>query len=600
MTDVRTQIPEQYKWDLTAIYPDREAFEADYRRAEEMIRAFPAHEKTMAKSGAKLLAMLQDYTAIDAVIRRLYEYASRSSDVDLSNNEFLALEERVENLINVAGSASYFVSPALIRLEQSTLDRWMKSTPGLREYRRTLELERRRGPHMLSDEGEKLMADLQPALGGAQGTRSVFANADLTFGKIRGEDGKPVTLTEANYVTMLMSQDRRVRQAAFRQMYKVYGSFGNTLASLFNAFVKEQTTLAKVRRFSTSLEASTFRDEVTPAIMNNLIDTVNKNLSVLFRYYDLKKEVLGLGSLHMYDVYTPLIGSCDKKYTFEEAVQEVLDTVKVFGSEYHDTLEKGLRKDRWVDVFPNKGKRSGAYSAGCYDTSPLMLLNYTETLDDVSTLAHESGHSMHSWFSIHANTRQDSDYTIFVAEVASTVNELLFARKKLRESDSTEEKLSVLNQLMETYKGTLFRQTMFAEFERDMHALSEAGQPLTQEVLCDRYYEIVRRYFGPRVVCDKQISCEWMRIPHFYYNFYVYKYATCISAASAIVKKIEERGSEYVGHYLDFLRCGGSRSPLDSLLVAEVDLTRPEVIEDAIADFDAAVRQFTELYRQSR
>ena len=598
MTDIRAEIPEKYKWDLTKIYPNPEAFEADYAKAEELIAKFPAHEATMCKSGAKLLAMLRDSTEIEAVLSKLFEYASRSSDVDVSDNTFLALEERVENLADKAAAASFFVTPALIRLEDEQLDKWMKRTPGLREYKRTLYLERRAKPHTLSDEGEKLMADLLPGMGAAANTRSVFANADLTFGTIKGEDGKPVKLTEANYMTLLMSQNRRVRQAAFRTIYKVYNSFGNTLASLFNAFVKEKAAAAKVRKFASSLEASTYHDEVTPEIMNNLIDTVGKNLDVLFRYYDLKKQVLGLSSFHMYDVYVPLMDSCTKTYSFEEAVQEVLDTVKVFGSEYHDTLEKGLRQDRWVDVYPNKGKRSGAYSAGCYDTSPLMLLNYTDTLDDVSTLAHESGHSMHSWFSIQAYTRQDSNYTIFVAEVASTVNELLFARRKLRQSDSREEKLSILNQLMETYKGTLFRQTMFAEFERDMHALSEAGQPLTREVLCRKYYEIVKRYFGPRVVCDDQIACEWMRIPHFYYNFYVYKYATCISAASAIVKKIEERGQEYVQHYLDFLRCGGSKSPLESLLVAEVDLRKPEVIEDAIADFGEAVRQFGELYNQ--
>ena len=363
-----------------------------------------------------------------------------------------------------------------------------------------------------------------------------------------------------------------------------------------NSFVKERTTYAKVRNFPDSITASVFRDEVTPVIYNNLCDTVSKNLKPLYDYYALKKKALGVPKLHLYDIYTPLISSCDRKYTYEEAVDIVLDAIKLFGEEYHSTLSAGLKEKGWADVYPNKGKRGGAYSSGSYDTEPYILLNYTDTLDDVSTLAHEAGHSMHSYFSAKANTPQESHYTIFVAEVASTVNELVLFRKLLRESDNREEKLYILNQLMETYKGTLYRQTMFAEFEKEMHAMVEAGETLTKDLLCKRYYELVRRYFGKDVVCDKQIACEWMRIPHFYYNFYVYKYATCISAASAIVKKIEEQGDAYVEKYLNFLKCGGSRSPLDSLLVADIDLTKPEVIEDAIADFNDAVEQFRALY----
>ena len=342
-----------------------------------------------------------------------------------------------------------------------------------------------------------------------------------------------------------------------------------------------------------------FADEVTPDIYHNLIATVNKNLSVLFDYYAIKREVLGLQKLHLYDVYAPLIGDCTRKYSFEEAVEEVLETVKVFGTEYHDTLEKGIKEQKWVDVYPSQGKRGGAYSSGTYDTQPYILLNYTDTLDDVSTLAHEAGHSMHSYFSHKSNTPQQADYTIFVAEVASTVNELLFAHRKLRESDSREEKLSVLNQLMETYKGTLFRQTMFAEFEEKFHTLVASGKTLTQELLNKEYYKLVKRYFGKDVACDKQIAMEWMRIPHFYRYFYVYKYATCISAASAIVKRIETEGDAYVSKYIDFLSCGGSKSPLDSLRVAGIDLTQPAVIEDAIADFGAAVAEFRKIYTEA-
>lgn len=598
MTDVRADIPEKYKWDLSAIYASMEAFEADFARARELIAAIPAYEQTMSRSPEALCALMEDMTMLDRLISKLYEYAALHSDVDKSDNQWLALVGRVRDLANDAASATYFVSPALIRLDGETLERWYREYPALTAFRRGIEVEQRYQPYTLSDECEKLLADLQGSFDSHGEIRSVFANADLRFGKIAGEDGKKIQLTDSTYVPLMMSDDRRVRRAAFTKLYETYRQYGNTFAALLAGYVKERVTVSKIRGFESSLQASVFRDEVTPAIYHNLIDTVEKNLSVLFRYYEVKREVLGLKKLHLYDIYAPLISSCTKEYSFEEAVEEVLDAVQIFGQEYHDTLSDGIKKNRWIDVYPNRGKRGGAYSAGCYDTQPYILLNYNGTLDNVSTLAHEAGHSMHSWYSCQNNTPQESSYTIFVAEVASTVNELIYSHKKLRQSNSNEEKLSILNQIMETYKGTLFRQTMFASFEREMHALCAAGETLTQDRLCECYYEINRRYFGDGVVCDRQIALEWMRIPHFYTNFYVYKYATCISAASSIVKRIETEGEAYIGKYLDFLKCGGSRSPLDSLKVAGIDLTRPEVIEDAIADFSDTIDQFRALYQK--
>lgn len=598
MTDVRADIPAKYKWDLSAIYPDMEAFNADYARAQELIAAFPAHQETMCKSPEGLYAMFCDSLEMSRLLQKLYEYAMLNSDVDTSDNTYLSLRGKVINLDEAFSSATFFVDPNLLRLKEGTLKKWYESFPKLKEFRRSITLSRRFRPHMLSDECEKLLANLQGALHSHDSIRSVFANADLLFGKIKGEDGKALQLTDTTYVPLLMSTDRRVRRAAFTKLYETYSRYGNTFAALLNSFVKERVTLARVRSFENSLEASVFNDEVTPVIYNNLIDTVERNLKPLFDYYAIKKKALGVPSLHLYDIYTPLISSCDRKYSYDEAVDIVLDAVKIFGDEYRNTLEDGLKNRGWADVYPNKGKRGGAYSAGSYDTQPYILLNYTDTLDDVSTLAHEAGHSMHSWFSAQANTPQDSHYTIFVAEVASTVNELILFHKLLRETDNDDEKLYILNQIMETYKGTLYRQTMFASFEKEIHALCEAGETLTKDLLSERYHKLNERYFGKGVVCDPQIAYEWMRIPHFYYNFYVYKYATCISAASSIVKKIETQGDAYVQKYLDFLKCGGSRSPLESLLVADIDLTKPEVIQDAIADFAATVKQFRELYKK--
>lgn len=598
MSQKRSEIPAKYKWDLSTVYADEAAFGADFARAEAMIADFPKHEKTMLDSADALAAMYDDFCAVERIISKLNEYASRAFDVDTSVNSLQALSAKVYDLYRRFAAGAYFVTPKLLTLDEATLEKWYAESPALAKYRRNIEVELRYKPHTLSAECEKLLADVNTGIGGQDDIYSILTDCDMTFGSIRDENGKKVTLTDTTYIPFMMSSDRRVRLAAFNKLYAGYKQFGNTIATVINCFIKERVALARVRNFKDSLTASTFRDEVTPDIYNNLIDTVSRNLPVLFEYYDIKREILGVPQLHMYDIYTPLISDFDSSYSYDEAVEEVLSAVKIFGDEYHDTLEKGMKEQNWVDVYPTDHKRGGAYSAGSYDTDPHILLNFNGKFDDVSTLAHEAGHSMHSYMSRKYNDYNVSDYTIFVAEVASTVNELILAHKKLRESQSDLEKLSVLNQLMETFKGTLFRQTMFAEFEKIMYELVEAGEPLTRELLCEKYYATVKKYFGPRVVCDENIAAEWMRIPHFYYNFYVYKYATCISAAASIVKRIEEGGDEYIAKYIDFLKCGGSRSPLESLKVAGIDMTSPAVVEDAIAVFADTISQFRELAKK--
>ena len=596
----RKDIPAKYKWDLSVIYADEKAFYDDYAKVEKMVKEFPKHEKTMTKSAEGLYNVLRAECDIEAIIEKLWSYASLNFSVDSTNNAFQALNGKVRSLAVQAGAASWFVSPRILALDVEVVEGWFKEYPALETFRRTIHSIMRTKPHMLSDECEQLMSRLQDGFGTHGDIRSIFANSDLRFGKIRNEEGKLVELTDTNYVTFLMSGNRRVRQAAFRKIYETYAQFGNTFATTFNAMVREKGTLAKVRGYKNSITASTFRDEVTPEIYNNLINSVHTGLPVLYDYYELKREVLGLQKLHLYDVYAPLIGELDRVYGYEEAVEEVLKTVEIYGDEYYNALKAGLTEKGWVDVYPSRGKRGGAFSAGTPVTEPYILLNYTDTLDDVSTLAHEAGHSMHSWFSTHYNEPHNSNYTIFVAEVASTVNELLLFHRKLRECTDDNEKLYILNQLMETYKGTLYRQTMFAEFERDMHAMSEKGTPLTAEVINKHYYKLVKKYFGRDVAVDKQISMEWMRIPHFYSSFYVYKYATCISAASAIVKRIENEGDAYVNQYIDFLKCGGSKSPLDSLLVAGIDMRDPSVVNGAIEDFKSAVEEFRAIYNKRK
>ena len=600
MTYERKEIDPKYKWDLRAIYENEAAYDADYALAERLVEDFKQYEKTMTSSAEMLYKTLSDSVKIDSVIERLWEYASLSFAVDMSDNGAQALNTKIRNLAIKAGEASWFVNPYLLKLDRKTVDAYFAECPELERFRRKIEKILREKEHTLSDECEILMSGMQNAMGSHSQIRGIFANSDLRFGKIRGEDGKLVELTDTNYVAHLMSGERRVRQAAFRCLYKTYGQFANTFATLYEGRVKEAVTNARLRNYADSLTASTFLDEVTPVIYNNLIDTVHEGLPVLYDYYRLKKEVLGLQGLHLYDTYAPLIGEVESEYPYEKAVEEVLKTVEVFGEEYASNLRAGLTEKGWVDVYPCRGKRGGAFSSGGPGTEPYILLNYTDTLDDVSTLAHEAGHSMHTWFSTHYNEPHNAGYTIFVAEVASTVNELLMAHRMLTECQSDAEKLYILNQLMETYKGTLYRQTMFAEFERDMHAMCEEGTPLTADLISNHYYGLVKRYFGPDVVCDKQIAYEWTRIPHFYSCFYVYKYATCISAASAIVKRIETEGKDYIDQYINFLKCGDSKSPLESLLVAGIDMSKPEVVRSAIEDFADTVKQFRELYNRQK
>ena len=595
----RCEIDSKYKWDLTEIYKSEEDFLADMKKAEKLIKEFSINEEKMCKSAEGLYNTLHSMTVIGDLINKLWTFAFLDFATNNSDNAAQARTSRVRSLAASADEATWFVSPYLIRLDEDTVDGWYKELPALESYRRAIDEGLREKPYTLSDECEKLVSKMSDCLGSHDTIRGIFANSDLQFGKIRDEDGKYMQLTDTNFVPTLMKGDRGIRRAAFNCLYKTYGQFGNTFATMYSSYVKERCTFAKIRGFKSSLEASTFRDEVTPKIYNSLIKSVRSSLPVIHDYYELKREVLGLDKLHMYDVYAPLIGECVKKYTYEEAVSEVLDTAKVFGAEYYNTLKSGLTERGWVDVYPSKGKRGGAFSAGCPGTEPYILLNFCDRYNDVSTLAHEAGHSMHSYFSRKYNESHNSQYTIFVAEVASTVNELLLAHKKLRECESDSEKLSILNGIMETYKGTLYRQTMFAEFEKKIHALVEKGEPLTEEVISGVYMKLIRAYFGPKVAKDKHIAREWMRIPHFYSNFYVYKYATCISAASAIVKRIETEVDAYVGQYIDFLKCGGSKSPLDSLLVAGIDMTDPAVVDGAIEDFASAISQFREIYSKT-
>ena len=412
MTTERAGIPAKYKWDLSLIYPMKRPFMAEFSETERMIAEYPRHESTMLSGPEALAAAFADHYAIDRKMAKLYEYAARNFDVDTSVNSWQAQTAKVINLNSRFMAAAYFVIPYLLKLDAAKLEEWYLACPELQKYKRVIEVELRRKPYVLSDEGEKLLASISQGLDSHDGIYSILTDCDMQFGKIRDEEGKLVELTDSSYVKFLMSHDRRVRRAAFNKLYRGYGQFGNTIATIFNGFVKEKAALSKLRGYESSLFASTFADEVTPEIYNNLIDTVNRNLEVLFEYFDLKREVLGLPKLHIYDVYAPLIADYDRDYTYEEARDEVLEATKIYGEEYYQTLEAGMTERGWVDVYPNKGKRGGAYSGGSYDTEPYILLNFNGKFVDVSLLAHEAGHSMHSYFSRKNNEYHLSNYTI--------------------------------------------------------------------------------------------------------------------------------------------------------------------------------------------
>lgn len=593
---LRNEINEQDTWDLTLLFADTAAWEEAFHTAEEGIRKFPACMEQMLSSAQALYDTCKTLVALSEQIDRVYTYCHLRFSEDTSNNDARQLMGRAQNLLTVFSEAIAPFDTTLLTLEETQLAAFFEELPELAsEYGIMLRNVFRYKPHTLSKSEEQLMAAFTRERATAEETYQALTDSDLRFGTIRGEDGKETELTDTNYAMFMRSDDREVRKAAFRTLYKTYDQFRNTLASLYAGQIEAETVCAKVRGYSSALEASLFPDHMTPEIYRNIVDSVSGHLDVLFRYYRLKKKVLGLEDMHMYDIYLPLNVGKKRRFTYKEAVDEVLAAVSIFGQEYVDILRDGYEK-RWVDVYPNTGKTGGAFSGGCATSEPYILLNFQGLDDDVSTLAHESGHSMHSYFTRHSNPLQYADYRIFVAEVPSTVNELVLAYYRLEHSDDPEEKLGILGNLLELYKSTIYRQIMFAEFEMQTHALAESGEVLTADLLCEKYYALNEKYFGGEIILDREIACEWMRVPHFYYNFYVYKYAIGLTAASHIVKRIRSGEPGALESYFAFLKLGSTKDPIESLKVAGVDMTKTDVFDSAVAMFNELIDEFERLY----
>ena len=501
---------------------------------------------------------------------------------------------KIENLLAEYNRLDSFANPEMMKIDYNQIKEFYKEEPRLQEYEFLLEQLYRYKDHILNTEAESIISSFANINSTPEQVFEALTDSDLRFGKVKNDKGEDVELNESNYSSFIESTNRDVRKEAFEMLLKTYSNYKNTIANTFAGNVEVLTTMAKLKKYSSSLEASLFDDNISTEVYNNLIDTVSHNLDVLYKYFDLKKEVLGLDEFHLYDQYNSLVPDCSKNYTFEEAKDLVLKALAVLGEDYVANLNKTF-DERWIDVYNNKGKRTGAYSSGFYDTNPYVLLNFNGKFGDVSTLAHELGHSMHTYYSCHNNPYQYSSYKIFVAEVASTVNELLLKYYILNHTDDVNEKKYIINEMMNNFKSTIYRQTMFAEFERDMHALKEKGEVLTSQLLSDKYYELNKKYFGPNVVVDDVIRYEWERIPHFYYDFYVYKYAIGLSCACYIADGILNNKPNALENYKKFLSSGGSDYPANELKIAGIDVTKSEVVESAIKMFDNLIKQFKEL-----
>lgn len=592
---LRSEIEEKYKWDLTKIYENDEEWEKDYKEVSNSLRTIEKYKGKILESANTLFEMVTTYFNVARKVEKVYIYAHLNYDAETGNTKYQNYDGMVKNLYRDFGVISSYIEPELLESDYSKIEEYYKEVPALLDYKNFFIEIFRYKDHVLSEKEETIISKLSNVLSNAEDTYEKLTDTDLSLGEIKDEEGNIVKLNDSNYGKYISSKDRRVRFDAFTNMYKGYSSVKNTIASTMYGAVNSNVVIANLKNYDSAIKASLYADNVTTDIYDSLIKTVNNNLDTLFKYYSLRKDVLGLTELHLYDLYANLIESAEKKYTFEEAKDIVLNALKPLGENYVKDATKAFT-ERWVDVYPNETKRSGAYSGGCYDTYPYMLLNYQGRLNDVSTLAHELGHSMHSYYSRKNNSYQDADYKIFVAEVASTVNELLLCKYLLKESQDKEVKLSILNRLMELFKGTIYRQTMFAEFEKNMYEIVEQGNIFTWEDLSNMYYDLNKKYFGNDVVVDEDIKYEWSRIPHFYYNFYVYKYATGLSAACFIVDNILSGKENALESYLEFLSSGSKYYPLEELKIAGVDMTDPKVVESAIKMFDEAINEFNELY----
>ncbi|MGM0437914.1 MAG: oligoendopeptidase F [Bacillota bacterium] len=590
----RTELDDKYKWNLKDIYENIGEWENDYNKVEEILPKIEKFKGKVTNSAEELLELLDILMEAEEIISRLYAYAHMKKDEDTRKQKFQALFNRAQHISNKLENTKAFIKPELLKTPQEKLNKFMKKNDELKLYEHYLNNIIRQKNHYLSEKEEKILALANDVTQAPENIFSILNNADLEFPLITDEDGNEVRLTHGRFIKFMQSKNRRVRKEAFNSLFDTYDNFINTYATTLNSEIKAHVFRAKARNYNSSIEAALDEDNVSVDVYDNLINVVNNNLDSMHKYVSLRKELLNLDELHMYDVYAPLIEKVDIDIPYKEAKESIIKALKPLKDNYIKNLEKGF-KSGWIDVYENKGKRSGAYSSGCYGVHPYVMLNYSENISDMFTLAHEMGHALHTYYSNKNQPFVYSNYKIFVAEVASTLNESLLIHYLLENFDDIDKRKYLINHYLEQFKGTVFRQTMFAEFERDIHNKVENGEPLTAELLNNIYHKLNKKYFGEKMIIDKKIDREWARIPHFYYNFYVYKYATGFSAAASLSQKIINEGEKAVNKYLDFLKSGNSDYPLNVLRKAGVDMSSPEPITTALGIFGDLVDELEEL-----
>ncbi|WP_435062262.1 oligoendopeptidase F [Halobaculum sp. EA56] len=582
----RSEIDAEYKWSIESIYADDGAWEEAYEECEERLDDLRAYEGRATESAATLRELLDTYESVFREVAKVTSYARLRSNEDTRDQEYQAMSSKAQALSAEASSASSYLEPELQELSWDEVEELMDEEPALREYEHFLDDVLRMKPHTRSAEVEELLADLSEVTGAASEAYSMLSDADMTFPTVEGPDGDDVEISQGNFTTLLQKPDRDFRRRVHEAFYSEWETVRNTVGTTLAKSVKKDVKMAEIREYDSAREAALDGPNVPVEVYDTLVDTVRDNLDSLGRHADLKRRALGVDTLEMWDLYMSLTGDEGPEISYEEAKEHVVEAVAPLGEEYQRRMAEGL-ESRWVDVYENRGKRSGAYSAGTYDTQPFIMMNYQDDVSSMYTLAHELGHSMHSELAKEAQPWQYADYEIFVAEVASTVNETLLTKHLLEHADSDELRAHALDQYLERFRSTLFRQTMFAAFEQTIHEHDEAGKPLTPDTFEELYGDLKAEFYAHAdATVDEHIRREWMRIPHFYYNFYVYQYSTGISAAAAIVDRIEAEGEAAAEAYRSALRAGGSEYPIDVLDIAGIDMTDSRPVESAIGVYD--------------
>lgn len=593
-TRKREDIPEEYRWQLEDIYQNQDEWEKDFSRVQELINHIGTYQGGVGESASGLKQVIEILNEMQCKGDNLYVYSRMRRDEDNSNAQYQTLFDRAEGLGVQANAAVAFVVPELLTMTREQVKEYEETEPELAVYAHYFDELFRQKEHILSEKEERLLAMSADLSSASNNIFTMLNNADIKFPHIRDENGQEVELTKGRYGRFMESRDRRVRQEAYEGLYSTYKGLSNTLAATLSSSVKRDIFYARARNYPSALHAALDQDNVPVDVYDQLIKSVHGHLDSMYRYMKIRKKMLQVDPLYMYDIYVPLVREFDMKVPYEEAKEITLKGLKPLGDEYLSVLRQGYER-RWIDVYENQGKTSGAYSWGTYNTHPYVLMNYDDKLDDLFTLAHEMGHSLHSYYSNQTQPYVYSSYSIFVAEVASTVNESLLIDHLLKNTNDPQEKMYLLNHYLEQFRGTVFRQTMFAEFEKITHERVEAGDALTPEAMGEMYRELNSKYYGPDVVMDDNICVEWARIPHFYSAFYVYKYATGFSAATAIKQSILEEGQPAIDRYLDFLKSGSYDYPINLLQKAGVDLTTPEPVEKALNYFTQLLDEFEKM-----